>query len=75
MSKEVFYTDETKLRDLTVGQLKDIILETLNHVLPIRLDSTRHQYTYVGAYENRPKPIYPEPVIEPYCGLVTDKEV
>ena len=30
---EILYNDETKLKDLTVGQLKDIILETMK-ILP-----------------------------------------
>lgn len=26
-NKDIFYTDETKVKELTVGQLKDILLE------------------------------------------------
>lgn len=29
MKESILYTDETKIKDLTVGQLKDIILEVL----------------------------------------------
>lgn len=33
MSGNILYTNDTKLKDLTVGQLKDIIIETLSHGL------------------------------------------
>ena len=69
---DVFYTDDTKLKDLTVGQLKDIIIETLGHNI---VSSERRQYSYIGGYAAQPRPAYPDPAIEPYCGLTTDEEV
>lgn len=63
--REVFYTDETKLKNLTVGQLKDIIIETLNSgIRPPFSD----YIIGVGRGQYRPsRPIYPDPTIEPYC--------
>lgn len=45
MTDEVFYTDETKLKDLTVGQLKDILVETLGNMLG------RRSYEYQKVYQ------------------------
>ena len=70
--KDVFYSDDTKLKDLTVGQLKDIIIETLSHGMFTRFEPERRQYTYEGKYISRP--VYPNPAIEPYCGLVVDQD-
>ena len=74
MSNEILYTDETKLKDLTVGQLKDIIIETLSHGLFTRTEPERHTYTYNYGYTLPKKPVYPD-TMEPYCGIVTDKTV
>lgn len=65
----MFYTNETKLKDLTVGQLKDIIIETLNDGLT-KSSFERRQYTYNSVYKiNRENaPVYPDPSTVPYCG-------
>lgn len=60
----VFYTDETKLKDLTVGQLKDIIIETLNSGI---FERERRQYIYTSTYGINHKPKYPDPFTTPYC--------
>ena len=62
---EVFYTDDTKIKDLTVGQLKDIIIETLNSGLFTRFEPERRQYTYTPVYKYTP--VYPDPLNTPYC--------
>ena len=69
---EVFYTDETKLKDLTVGQLKDIIIETLNSGAFIKYEPTseRRIYEYKHVY-NVPSP-YTDPNTHIYCE--TDKK-
>ena len=59
--KEVFYNDETMLKDLTVGQLKDIIIETLNRGLFTRFEPERRQYIYTEGYKPKFNPN------EPYC--------
>ena len=61
---DVFYTNETKLKDLTVGQLKDIIIETLNSGVLTRFEPERRQYVYTPMYI---KPSYPDQLNTPYC--------
>lgn len=80
MSTEVLYTDDTMLKDLTVGQLKDIIIETLSRGSLMNIETNRRQYTYSYTYNVDPKPVdpkpvYPSPCNEPYCGVISDKEV
>ena len=68
MSKEVLYTDETKLKDLTVGQLKDLIIETLNSRTFIKCDPMeRRTYQYKSAYEVQSP--YEDPNTHIYCGI------
>ena len=47
---DVFYTNETKLKDLTVGQLKDIIIETLSHGLLSKDLLDGRPYNYQAVY-------------------------
>lgn len=69
--KEILYNDDTELKDLTVGQLRDIIVETLSLM---RFEPEKHTYVYSYGYYKPDKPNYPS-TLEPYCGLTTDKEV
>ena len=69
MTDEVFYTDETKLKDLTVGQLKDIIIETLNSNGAIF--GERRTYEYQQVYQLNP--VYPDPSTTVYCEVKADK--
>lgn len=67
---EVFYTDSTKLKDLTVGQLKDIIIETLNHGVFTRFEPEKRYYQYETGYIVQPtKPGQENPYIPkgPIC--------
>lgn len=68
---DVFYNNETKLKELTVGQLKDIIVETLNSGLLTHFEPERRQYKYTPIYV---KPPYPDPTTTPYCDS-SDKSV
>ena len=62
MTDEVFYTDETKLKDLTVGQLKDIIIETLNNNIAVlgerRVYEYHHCYQINSTYPDSPDTVY-----------------
>ena len=69
MTDEVFYTDETKLKDLTVGQLKDIIIETLNNNIAVL--GERRVYEYQKGYQVNP--VYPDPLTTVYCEAESDK--
>lgn len=62
--KELFYTDETKVKNLTVGQLKDIIIETLNNSA---VPSLKGFIFEAGRGYIPTRPVYPDPTIEPYC--------
>ena len=73
MSEEVLYTDDTKLKDLTVGQLKDIIVETLSHGMFTRTEPEKHNYVYSYGYYSPKRPVYPS-TLEPYCGITVDNE-
>lgn len=58
---EILYNDETKLKDLTVGELKDIILEVLSRTL---YTTEKHIYHYAPGYCVRPDiETYPNPYI------------
>ena len=59
---DLLYNNETKLKDLTVGQLKDIIIDILGayHRYDIL---ERRQYSYSSGYEI---PSQPRPN-DPYC--------
>ena len=65
---ELLYTDETKLKDLTVGQLKDIILEVLNHGTFTRFEPEKRLYKYDVPYTtpNKAEPVY-DPCRGPFC--------
>ena len=63
---DILYNDDTKLKDLTVGQLKDIIIETISGYNFSSFE--RRQYIYSPGYEITQKPVYPNPISEPYCG-------
>ena len=66
MSNEIFYTDDTKLKDLTVGQLKDIIIEVLSRGMFTRFEPERRTYQYEPGYAipiHRPNPDYVNPYI------------
>lgn len=68
MSKEeILYTDDTKLKDLTVGQLKDIIVETFSHSVFNTIDNSRRYYNYTPGYtvDTYTKPR--NPYEGPYC--------
>ena len=53
---DIFYNDDTKIKDLTVGQLKDIILEM------IMSSNSSYRFTQSEGY------FLPERKIgEPYC--------
>lgn len=70
MSEEVFYTDDTKLKDLTVGQLKDIIIETLSHGMFTRFEPEKRCYHYETGYViQSPQPGQENPYIPkgPIC--------
>lgn len=59
---EFFYTDETKVKDLTVGQLKDIIEEL------IIKSRGRHEVERIVYTENPyTRPVYPDPYNQPWC--------
>lgn len=58
MSEELLYNDDTKLKDLTVGQLKDLIIELL-------VSNTRY-YNYEKGHFIPPRNPYFNPN-EPYC--------
>ena len=62
---DLLYNNETKLKDLTVGQLKDIIIDMLGayHRYDIL---ERRQYSYSNGYEIPRVPSHPRPN-EPYC--------
>lgn len=75
MNNGVIYDDDTMLKDLTVGQLKDIIIETLSRSSLMNVETNRRQYVYSYGYRVEPRPAYPDPYNEPYCGIVADKEV
>ena len=63
---EILYNDETKLKDLTVGQLKDIILETLSGRTFINYETQgKRTYEYKHVY-NVPSP-YEDPNTHIYC--------
>ncbi len=64
---EVIYTDDTMLKDLTVGQLKDIIIETLSQGSLTNVETNRRQYIYSYGYKVDHRPVYPDPYNEPYC--------
>ena len=63
MEKELFYNDDTKLKDLTVGQLKDLIIEVLSHGVFTRFEPEKrtHQYEpgYIVRPSNEPNPYRP----------------
>ena len=64
--KEVFYTDDTKVKDLTVGQLKDIIQELL--LINRSNQSISHTIHTGGMYD---QPVYPDPYSQPWCSTDT----
>lgn len=64
---EILYTNETKLKELTVGQLKDIIVETLSHGTFTRFEPEKRYYQYSYGYKTAPNPAYPDPFNVPYC--------
>lgn len=66
-ASDILYTNETKLRDLTVGQLKDIIIEILNSGAFIKYEPTpeRRVYEYKHIY-SVPSP-YTDPNTHIYC--------
>ena len=43
MKKELFYNDDTKLKDLTVGQLKDLIIEIISNGTFTRFEPEKRQ--------------------------------
>lgn len=63
--RDIFYTDETRVKDLTVGQLKDIIMELLSSG---RIPSFKNYIFEEGKGKFIPnRPVYPDPTIDPYC--------
>lgn len=60
---DILYTDETKLKDLTVGQLKDIIIEIINSSSFIKYEIA--QSNRYNAF-NIPAP-YTDPNTHIYC--------
>ena len=66
MQDTVLYTDDTKLKDLTVGQLKDIIIETLNSRL-FNATTERRMYNYRDGYCFKPSPSIPDGTV--YCEM------
>ena len=67
MPDSMFYNDDTKLKDLTVGQLKDIIVETLNtEIFRLCAERERRVYEYKHVYEQK-IPVYPDPHTTVYC--------
>ena len=69
--KELLYNDDTELKDLTVGQLRDIIVETLSLM---RFEPEKHTYVYSYGYYKPEKSTHPS-ISEPYCGIVTDEKI
>lgn len=66
MEEDILYNDNTKLRDLTVGQLKDIIIEVLSRGLFTRFEPERRTYRYEPGYYVTPNTIPTHPEYEPY---------
>ena len=70
MEDRLLYSDESKLKDLTVGQLKDIITEVLNRGIFTRFEPEKRVYKYeTGYYVPKYNPDYENPYIPkgPYC--------
>lgn len=68
----ILYTNETKLKELTVGQLKDIIVETLSHGTFTRFEPEKRYYQYDHGYTVKPNTVpYPQypyrPNEGPFC--------
>ena len=61
------YTDNTKIAELTVKELRELIRAEVALLIP-----NERFYNYTNGYavhtDTKSKPTYPEPFKTPYCG-------
>ena len=64
------YNNDTKITELTVKELKELIRTEVALLIP-----NERFYNYTGGYtvhaDTKSRPIYPDPFNTPYCGNET----
>lgn len=58
------YKEDTKINELTVKELKEIIRSEVALLIP---NKNFYDYSKVYVTTRTDKPIYPDPLSEPYC--------